>query len=289
MTGNSLKVLDEPKLTGARMILGFSGWMDGGEVSTGGVEHLVRALQARPLAEIEGDEYNLLSFPGSMELASLFRPHVKIVDGVITEYNAPSGTFYYSEPTGLIVFGGREPNFRWGAYADDIFRVVDRFDVDMMIFIGSVAGLTPHTREPRLFSSVSDESVKDVLRPYRIRFTDYEGPASFITYLMRQAQLREVPLATLVAEIPAYVQGRNPRCIEAVLRQLAGMLNVQINLDELRDLAGQLEEQLGEIVEEKPELKERIEKLEHDYDNDVFETEMGDLKDWLKQQGINPS
>lgn len=33
-------------------------------------------------------------------------------------------------------------------------------------------------------------------------------------------------------------------------------------------------------------LAERIQKLEEDYDNEVFDTQMTDLKDWLEQQGI---
>ena len=39
-------------------------------------------------------------------------------------------------------------------------------------------------------------------------------------------------MAALVAEIPAYVQGRNPKCIEAVTRRLAGILGLQVRLDE---------------------------------------------------------
>ena len=93
-------------------------------------------------------------------------------------------------------------------------------------------------------------------------------------------------MANLVAEIPAYVQGRNHRCIAAVIRWLAGTLNLQINLDDLRDLGDRLEQRLDEILEEHPDLRDRIQGLEKDYDNEVFDTQMGDLKDWLQQKGI---
>ncbi|MHC4718752.1 MAG: PAC2 family protein [Planctomycetota bacterium] len=157
-----------------------------------------------------------------------------------------------------------------------------------MYFIGSVAGLVPHTREPRLYSSVSDAALKDELGQYAIRFSNYQGPASVVTYLMREAAARGIPMATLVAEIPAYVEGRNPRCIAAITRRLAGMLALKISLDELRVLGDELEERLTELIEEHPELQERISKLEQDYDNEVFDTEMGDLKSWLQQRGIRP-
>ena len=46
------------------------------------------------------------------------------------------------------------------------------------------------------------------------------------------------------------------------------------------------ERKLEDVVEGRDELHELIEKLEGDYDSDVFETQMGDLKSWLQSQGI---
>ena len=40
------------------------------------------------------------------------------------------------------------------------------------------------------------------------------------------------------------------------------------------------------MVQEQPELANTIRKLEEDYDNEIFNSEMGDLKNWLQQQGI---
>jgi len=39
-------------------------------------------------------------------------------------------------------------------------------------------------------------------------------------------------------------------------------------------------------VLEQPELAGNIGKLEEDYDNEIFNNEMGELKHWLEQQGI---
>jgi hypothetical protein len=93
-------------------------------------------------------------------------------------------------------------------------------------------------------------------------------------------------MITMVAEIPAYVHGRNPKCIEAVTRRLASLLGIDINLDDVRIIADELEKKLNEAIEERSELAEHIHKLEENYDKEVFDTEMGDLKNWLQQQGI---
>jgi len=93
-------------------------------------------------------------------------------------------------------------------------------------------------------------------------------------------------MVSLVATIPAYVQGNNPKCIEAVTRRLVGMLELQVELDDLRTISDEFEKKLGDIVQEQPELDSNIHKLEEDYDNEIFNNEMGDLKKWLEQQGI---
>ena len=90
----------------------------------------------------------------------------------------------------------------------------------------------------------------------------------------------------MVAEIPAYIQGRNPKSIEAVTRSVAGMLGLQVNLDDLRADSDEWEKRVDEQLAERPELAEHIHKLEADYDSEVFDTQMGDLKDWLQQRGI---
>ena len=93
-------------------------------------------------------------------------------------------------------------------------------------------------------------------------------------------------MASLVAEIPVYIQGPNLRSIEAVVRKLAAILGLQLNLDDVRSAAEGWEKRLNEVLDQKDELSTYIRKLEADYDNEVFDTQMGDLKDWLQQQGI---
>jgi proteasome assembly chaperone (PAC2) family protein len=156
----------------------------------------------------------------------------------------------------------------------------------MIYFIGSVAGLVPHTRKPRLFCSLSDRNLKNRFKKYAIKFSNYEGPASIVTYLTVNAKRHGLGMASIVATIPAYVQGHNPKCIEAVTRWLAALLELQINFDDLKEMADDFEKKVTKVVKKQPELAENITKLEEDYDNEVFDTEMPDLKNWLQQKGI---
>jgi len=286
MASKKLSIFDRPKLKSPRLVIGFSGWMDGGDVSTGTVKCFIDKLGAQKFATINPEGFYIYNFPGMMEVTALFRPHTKIEGGLITSFEVPADAFFASEESDLIFFLGKEPNLLWEEFADCILSLCSQFGVKMLYFIGSVAGLVPHTREPRLFCSVSDAKLKETFQHYGVKFTSYEGPASFITYLTTRCNEQNLHLVSLVATIPAYVQGTNPKCIEAVTRRLAGMLDVQMEFDEMEAVSDQFEKKLNEVVQQQAELAGSIRKLEEDYDNEIFDSEMGELKNWLEQQGI---
>ncbi|NBB84348.1 MAG: hypothetical protein GVY28_13200 [Alphaproteobacteria bacterium] len=270
---------DAPHLGGATMLLAFSGWMDGGEVSTGTVRRLIEHFDAQPFGNIDPEGYYIESFPGAMEVAAMFRPHVNIVDGVIEAFTPSGAAFYASDEPPLVYLIAREPNLRWQRFAERILDVAAQTGVSRLVFVGSFAGAVPHTREPRLHSSVTDPAMLDELRQYGVRPSQYEGPASFSTYLMTLARFRNLPMINLVAEIPAYIEGRNPMSIEAVTRRLAAVLGVQVDLPQMRSESDEWERQVSERVEENEELAEQIRELEEAYDDDLIESDAD--PDWI--------
>jgi len=285
MGSDKLRIYGEASFQNPRLLMGFSGWMDGGDVSTGTVKVLADRLNARRFAEIDHEGFYIYNFPGAMEVTSLFRPHCRIRQGLIREFAFPENGFYAAENEDMILFVGKEPNLNWVEYGDCFFRLCREFGVQQIYFIGSVAGLVPHTRDPRLFCSVSDAQMKPLLENYGIKFSEYEGPASVVTYLTTRAQAERIEMVSLVATVPAYVQGSNPKCIAAVIKRVAGLLGIHLEFDELQTAADDFERKLTEVVQEEPELAENVTKLEQDYDNEIF-SEMGDLKKWLNQKGI---
>jgi proteasome assembly chaperone (PAC2) family protein len=268
------------------MILGFSGWMDGGDVSTGTVEHLVDALAARELAEIQPGMFYIQSFPGSMEVSSLLRPHVAIEDGLVTRFEGPQNLFFCSEHNRLILFKGREPNLRWEEFGDCILDLATETETELVCFVGSVSGFVPHTKGPRAYGCASEEGLRPLLQQHNLQFSNYDGPGSFITYLMTRARERGLPMLSLVFEAPAYVQGRNPKCINAAAQKLAGLLDLRVDLGHLETLAAQFESHLDGAVRERPEIAELVRKMEEDYDEESSQADMDDLREWFEKQNI---
>jgi len=273
MTPAQLQIAHEVHVPGSTLLLALTGWMDGGDVSTGSVKQLMEGHRVREIATIAPDDFYIYNFPGSMEVAALFRPPVKYEDGVVVEHVMPSNTFWADESTKLLFFVGREPNLKWQTFADCIFTLANQAGVSRIIFMGSFGGSVPHTREPRLYGSVSHESLKPLLKEFGLRPSDYEGPGSFASFLLAEAKRHGVEMISFVAEIPSYLQGINPLSIEAITRRLAKALNQPIDLDALREASNLWESRVTAAVEKDTELAETIRKLEEQYDNELIESE----------------
>jgi proteasome assembly chaperone (PAC2) family protein len=266
-----------PAVQGAVLVLALSGWMDGGDVSTGTVERLVDLLDAKPFAEIDSEPFYLLNFPGSMELTALFRPNVRIENGLVVKHEMPTNRFFAHEPANLLLFIGKEPNLRWRGYCDALLELARKSHVKRIVFIGSFGGSVPHTREPRLFVTCSAGELLPEMKALGLHTRDvYEGPGSFTTYLLTRAPEAQLEMISLVAEIPGYLQGRNPSCIEAVTRRLAKMLKLPLDLHALREESTAWELAVSQAMEDDKKLAKTIRSLEEAYDDERIAGADGD-------------
>ncbi len=265
-----LKLHESPSLHNATLVLAFTGWMDGGDVSTGTVRHLVQLLRARSIAEIDPEPFYIYNIPGSMEVAELFRLPVTIEDGLIKEFELPTNTVYCHTAGNLLLFIGKEPHLRWRTFGQCIFQLAERLGVRRIVFVGSFGGAVPHTRLPRLYVTCSDARLLPEMDKYAVRRSGYRGPSSFTTYLMTQAKAVGVDMISLVAEVPGYLQGTNPASIEAVTQRLAKLLSLHLDLAPLRKASTTWELEVSKVVEQDGELAETIRKLEDAYDNELL-------------------
>ncbi|PCJ66216.1 MAG: hypothetical protein COA73_01190 [Candidatus Hydrogenedentota bacterium] len=296
MDNQHLSITRHPQLQRPSMFLGFSGWMDGGEVSTGTVGFFAKETRADVLGEIIPDDFYVYNVPGSMEISAMFRPHAKIENGLVVELNEPTNTFFYSEEKNTILLQGKEPQLQWRRYANALFDVAEAHDVSRICFLGSVASMVPHTREPLFYSSFTRDDQRDKVEAIGMTPTYYEGPSSFSSFLITIARERGFEMYSIVAGIPPYVQGRNVKCIESVARKAASLLSLDIDFTSLYAEIKTFEDEINKVVEQRPDLAEQIRKLEAVYDEQVGERKVSDsglgnedttdLRDWFDGQGF---
>jgi proteasome assembly chaperone (PAC2) family protein len=188
-------------------------------------------------------------------------------------FDLPANTIYCHEPAGLVLFLGKEPNLHWRAFGDSILEAARLLHVARVLFVGSFGGSVPHTREPRLFATCSDPGLLPEMERYGVRPTAYEGPGSFTSYLLTRAAAAGLEMTSLVAEIPGYLQGRNPMSIEAVTRRLAKILRLPLDLGALRTESTEWEVEVSRAVARDRELSRTVRKLEEAYDNELLKQE----------------
>lgn len=286
-----LDVFERPTVPCPRLIMGLGGWMDGGEVSTGTVQHLVAAFDAERCAEIDPLDFYVLNFPASlgslaivsdgeravvrainpMEHAATFRPHTRIRDGLVEHVSHHPGAFWYAPAQGLLLFSAEEPHLRWSTYAELLLDFAEDCGVTDAYFVGSVASPVPHTREPRVHCCYSSRSLRERRRRPDTALSEYEGPASFSTYLLQVAEQRGLDFQTIVVEIPHYPFLQIPIYAPAILRALdllADFTGIVTDTSGLRELTEKTMRGLRELMEENQEFAELVQKLERAYDRE---------------------
>ena len=282
------------------MLIGLTGWMDGGNVSTGTIAYLRERLSAKNFAEIDPLDFYIFNFPVSslpisvsleegraivqpvspMEFTAVFRPHARIENGIIRELQYPENLFHMArtEPgkPDLVLFSGEEPHIRWGAYCDCIFHVCEELEIEDIYFVGSVASGVPHTREPRLRVSMADETLKPRLAEAGLLFGEYEGPSSIITSLTHHSMELGIRMRSLVVEIPHYPfleMPTYPHSIRKIASTLNDVLGLELDLTDLTEATAEADAKLNALMATNEDFRELVAKLEETYE---YEETAGD-------------
>ncbi len=277
------------------LVVGLTGWMDGGHASTGALGYLRERLAATRFAEIDPMDFYIYHLPvsslpisvyldsgrpmvapvnlrpgtGLLEFAAAFRPHARIEGGVVEEIVYPENGFWCAPDANLVLFTGEEPHIRWGSYCDCIFGMCEELGVREVYFLGSVASPVPHTREPRIRASTSNEEHKPRLQDAGLDFGEYEGPSSIITSLTYHSPDLGIAWHNLVVEIPHYPfldMPTYPHSIRTGAAGLSALLGLGLDLSDLEEAAEVARGKLDALMADNDEFRELVAKLEEAYD-----------------------
>ncbi len=250
-------VLDRPTL-----VLALSGWSNAGQVSSAIAWYLIRKLKAALFAEISPDDFYLYQFSGNDQK----RPLVNVENGLIQSLNIlTTGFSYYKDPSGeqdLIIAAGPEPEQKWVAYAGLLLDLAREYRVEKIIAIGGSFDAIPHTVPTRISGVVNRDKLIDELKEQKIELTNYKGPASLYTLLMVEAAKRDLPMISLWASTPHYVQVINLIAVYDLMLKLNRMIGLKIDLDDARKDRDYLLSQIDRAIAQKPEFRELLNKLE---------------------------
>ncbi len=270
----TLQLIDVPVLNDPVLIVGFAGWPNAGEVSSGALNHLIKVFKAKKFALIQ---------PGPFYDFTTHRPIAVIDEGMVKGFQYTPNEFYYWKQNDLshdlILFNGQEPNFRWELYVESILEVAKILHVHSIFTIGGTFDNVPHSAEPKVSALVADEKIKERLIPHGIAFSQYNGPMSIHTLLLSKAKERGLECISLWGHAPYYVQVHNKKVSYSILFKIEKILGSDLRLESLKKSSEYLEEQINRAIEKKPELRDYLRNLEREYGKEETKTKEGSSKE----------
>ena len=289
---DGLIVHETPGPTLPTMLVAFAGWPDAAESATLALRYIVRKLSAKKFAEIDPEEFYDFT---------VVRPQTRVNRKRERTIRWPRNDFYFYKPEdaakGLLVYVGTEPNLRWRAFSNIVTSVAEDCGVEFVVSLGSLLDAVPHTREPRITGRASSPDLAQKVEWLGIRNSGYQGPTGIHTAFMDACTKKGLAHASVWGHCPHYVStSPNPRISHALLTKLRSLVEIDIDLEELR-LAGEaFQDEVSKAIDKESDVNSYVRRLEQRYDaanepaGDIPNSEdmVKELEDFLKSQRQRP-
>jgi predicted ATP-grasp superfamily ATP-dependent carboligase len=241
------------------MVQVLDGFLDAGNASVRAARHLVEASGSAPVvATFDVDAFH--DYRARRPPVTFARDHYEDYDAprlVVRLLRDAGGTPY-------LLLHGPEPDNRWEAFARAVRDVVERFDVDRVISLGSVPMAVPHTRPMTLTHHANNPDLVTVESPWT---GELRVPASAQVLVELRLGESDRDAQGFVAHIPHYLaQLDYPHASVTLLEQveLAGRLT--IDLTSLREEAAERDAEITSYLHANAEVAEVVHALERQYD-----------------------
>jgi proteasome assembly chaperone (PAC2) family protein len=286
-----LIIHETPEKKLKHMVVVFSGWADAAEGASSAVKFLQRKLKSKKFAEIDPEEFYDFSQT---------RPHTSRTRDGKRRIHWPSNEFSYltdpSADSGVMVFVGVEPNLKWRTFAKTVATVAKDHGVESVVHIGALLDAVPHTRPVKLSGTASESKLGEFLEGQGIRSSNYQGPTGISSAVMSACIEAGLEYTSIWGHTSHYLQAApNHRVGSTLLEILLKLLNLPLNLAELKSAASVFNDEVEKAVAKDDQIASYVTKLEGQYDEAVAAIEIPDpaelvrdLEKFLREEQRRP-
>ena len=270
-------ITDESSTKAPIMVIAFAGWNDAGGASTWAIRSLIEKTIATEILTFDSEEF----YDFSRE-----RPTVHL-DGESRFLSWPKNTISLSNDGSLLLMEGVEPQLNWQTFTQDILAEAQKYNVSMIITLGSLLAEVPHSR-PVLIHGVSENT--EINRTYGLQTSSYEGPTGIIGVINQLSTDAGIPNMSFWATVPNYVAGaESPKAALALIERLKTTLNLSLNTTDLEIASSAYERQINQIIEGDEDTSKYVDELESNYDAGDYEVAspedfVKDVENFLRDQ-----
>lgn len=235
-----VKFCARPKLNSPNML---ATWPGIANVSIIVATYLRRKLDFKELGEIE---------------ASYFFDPIGVVvkDSMVEAPQFPQSKFYYWKNKGggrdtILFMGEDQPASKNYELANCVLDVARRFQVKRIYTCAAALTRIHHTELPRVWGVATSHQVANGLKKYNLVQRGNLQIAGLNGLLLGVAKERGIEGVCLLGEVPTYATHiQNPMAALAIIKVLAEMIDVDIDITELAQLASEVGEKIKLVAAE---------------------------------------
>ena len=254
------------------LVIVFSGWADAAEGATSAVKFLQRKLKGKKFADIDPEEF--YDFSQTRPYSSRTRDGKRRIQWPANEFS------YLTDPStdsGIMVFVGVEPNLKWRTFAKTVASVAKDHGVESVIHIGALLDAVPHTRPVKLSGTASESKLSEFLEGQGIKSSNYQGPTGISSAVMAACINEGLEYTSIWGHTSHYLQAApNHRVGSTLLEVLLKLLNLPLDLAELKSAAGLFNDEVEKAVAKDEQISSYVTKLDGQYDEAVAAIELPD-------------
>ncbi len=262
---------DVPELEGRGdgpvLVVALEGFLDAGNASALSIAHLASTDAGRVVASFEVDEF--YDYRAR-------RPPLSFTEDHYADYEAPRLvvrllTDRLGSP--YLLLTGPEPDIRWEAFALAVRRVVEHFEVRLVVSLGSVPMAVPHTRPVQLTNHATSTRLLVQENVWR---GEIRVPASAQSLLELRLGEWGHDAMGFVAHIPHYVaQFDYPQAAVSLLEGLEDVTGLEWDQRTLKEAGESRQVEIATQIADSDEVRDVVTGLEQQYD--AFHTQAGNL------------
>jgi proteasome assembly chaperone (PAC2) family protein len=235
-----VRLFARPRLKSPVML---ASWPGIGNVSIIAASYLLRKLDFKDLGEIE---------------PSVFFDAIGVVarDNIVEEPQFPQSQFYYWKNQGgdsdiILFIGEDQPITKGYELANCVLDVAERFKAKRVYTCAAALSRIHHTEQSRVWGVVTSPQMSPELAKYDLVQKGNLQISGLNGLLLGVAKERGIEGICLLGEVPMYATRiQNPVAAVAVLGALTKMLNIEIDITELADVAREAADRMKQMADE---------------------------------------
>lgn len=251
---DALQWKNQPSLDGPTMVLAFQGWTDAGGAASSAATYLAQHWNAREFAAVGADDF--------YDFTAL-RPQVRLTQDRSREIVWPENRFLATSVPGakdVVLMIGIEPHMRWGAFCECVTTVAQTLGVRAAFTLGAMLTDVAHTRATPVRGSTADSRLAD---RFGLSRPQYEGPTGIVGVLQDAFAKADIPVASLMAQVPHYVPSTpSPKATLALVERVCELLDARVGTSQLQIASAAYEREVSEIVAADDEIARYVHQLE---------------------------